>query len=139
MLTELRTKHTPVDIRRLGQFKKGSEKPRPLRISFDNEKARDEVLTSVYRVLKNKKEEDKRLCTQVSTRNYLTEQEREEEDRLYAELKRRRQVSKESGDDKTKWVRTRGRVVNIGNYEVEEEEKACQADRGPQVEGEETD
>ena len=31
------------------------------------------------------------------------------------------------------------RVVNIGNYEVEEEEKANQADRGPQVEGEETD
>ena len=29
-------------------------------------------------------------------------------------------------------------MVNIGNYKVEEEEKANQADRGPQVEGEET-
>ena len=139
VLTELRTKHTPVDIRRLGHFNKGSEKPRPLRISFDNEQARDEVLSSVYRVLKNKEEEDKRLCTQVSTRKDLTVQEREEKDRLYAELKRRRQDSKESGDDKAKWVRRRGRVVNIGNYKVEEEEKANQADRGPQVEGEETD
>ena len=126
-LTEPRTKHTPVDIRRLGQFKKGSEKPRPLRISFANEQARDEVLSSVYRVLKNRKEEDKRLCTQVSIRKDLTVQEREEEDRLYAELTRRRQDSKESGDDKAKWVRRRGSVVNIGNYEVEEEEKANQA------------
>ena len=72
-------------------------------------------------------------------RKGLTVQEREEEDRLYAELKRRRQDSKESGDDKAKWVRRRGWEVNIGNYEVEEEEKASQADRGPQVEGEETD
>ena len=74
-------------------------------------------------------------------RKDLTVQEREEEDRLYAELKRGRQDSKESGagDDKAKMVRRRGRVVNIGNYEVEEEEKANQADRGPQVEGEETD
>ena len=71
-------------------------------------------------------------------RKDLTVQEREEEDRLYAELKGRRQDSKESGDDKAKWVR-RGRVVNIGNYKVEEEEKANQADRGPQVEGKETD
>ena len=37
VLTELMTKHTPMDIRRLAHFKKGSEKPRPLRISFDNE------------------------------------------------------------------------------------------------------
>ena len=66
-------------------------------------------------------------------------QEREEEDRLYTELKSRRQDSKESGDEKAKWVRRRGRVVNIGNYKVEEEEKANQADWGPQVEGEETD
>ena len=42
-------------------------------------------------------------------------------------------------DDKAKWVRRRGRMVNIGNYEVEEEKKAKQADRGPQLEGEETD
>ena len=132
------TKHTPVDIGRLGQFKKGSEKPRPLRISFDNEKERDEVLSSVYRVLKNKKEEDKRLCTQVSIEGPHCARERRGGSTVRW-TEERRQDSMESGDDKAKWVRRRGRVVNIGNSEVEEEEKANQADRGSQVEGEETD
>ena len=65
-------------------------------------------------------------------RKDLTVQEREEEDRLFAELKKRREEAKNSGDDNARWVRRRGKVINIGKYKATEEGEPSQADRSPQ-------
>lgn len=67
-----------MDIRKLEKFKKGSKKPRPLRIFFDVENARDKVISSAYNVLRNKKEENRRFRTQLLMTKVLTVQGRQE-------------------------------------------------------------
>ena len=85
---------TAQDIRRLGQYRKESERPRPVRVSFTSEKERDEVLSSAYKLNRNRKDKDERISVNVAMRKDLTVQEREEEDRLFAELKKRREEAK---------------------------------------------
>ena len=46
----------------------------------------------------------------------MTPLEREEDDALYQEMKRRRELSKNEGDHHAVWIRRRGEVVNIGRY-----------------------
>ena len=115
ILKETGVKAKPLDIRRLGQAHKNG-KGRPLRVIFESEKDRDDVLFSAIRVSKEKKDGDNRLCTQVSVRKDLTKHERDEETKLFIELKKRREEAKVSGDDKANWVRRRGKVINIGKY-----------------------
>lgn len=90
-------------------------------MTFNSEKERDEVLTLAYRSNKNKKDDDAKLCNKVVWRKDLTVKEREEEDRLYIELKSKRKESKDSGDDRAHWLRRRGQIVNIGDYSTPEE------------------
>ena len=141
IIKEVGANIVPNDVRRLGKYNKDSPKPRPVRMSFNSEKERDEVLTLAYRSNKNKKDDDAKLCNKVVWRKDLTVKEREEEDKLYTELKSKRKESKDSGDDRAHWVRRRGQVVNIGDYRTpkevnnpgdkdqEEEEGAAQAER----------
>ena len=118
ILEETGVQAKPKDIRRLGQAKKDG-KHRPLRIIFESEKERDEIMFGTIKISKEKKENDGRLCSSLSVRRDLTKVEREEENRLFTELKRRREDSQASGDDKAKWVMRRGKIMNIGNYEEE--------------------
>ena len=120
ILEETGVQAKPKDIRRLGQAKKDG-KHRPLRIIFESEKERDEIMFGTIKISKEKKENDGRLCSSLSVRRDLTKVEREEENRLFTELKRRREDSQASGDDKAKWVMRRGKILNIGNYEEERE------------------
>ena len=117
ILEETGVKANPKDIRRLGKPKTDG-KSRPLRIIFENEKERDETMFAIIKISKEKKDDD-RLCSHLSVRKDLTKAEREVEDKLFAELKRRREESQASGDDKANWVRRRGKIMNIGNYEEE--------------------
>ena len=124
ILQQVGAKPVPNDVRRLGKYNRESSKPRPVRLSFNSEKERDEVLTLAYRSNKNKIEGNDKLCHKVILRKDLTVQEREEEDRLYAELKNKRQGSKASGDYRARWVRRRGQIVNIGDYTTPVEKEA---------------
>ena len=58
ILKELNVNATAQDIRRLGQYRKESERPRPVRVSFTSEKERDEVLSSAYKLNRNRKDKD---------------------------------------------------------------------------------
>ena len=120
ILEETGVQTKPKDIRRLGQAKRDG-KDRPLRIIFESEKERDETMFGIIKISKEKKENDDRLGSSLSVRKDLTKIEREEENKLFTELKRRREESQASGDEKAKWVTRRGKVVNIGNYKEEEE------------------
>ena len=118
ILEETGVKTKPKDIRRLGKAKTDG-KDRPLRIIFESEKERDETMFGIINISKEKKERDDRLCSSLSVRRDLTKVEREEENNLFAELKRRKEESQASGDDKAKWVMRRGKIMNIGNYKEE--------------------
>ena len=133
MFKEVGANQVPNDMRRLGKYNKDSPKPRPVRLSFNSEKERDEVLTLAYKSNKNKKDDDGKLCNKVVWRKDLTVKEREEEDQLYTELKNKRKESKDSGDDRAHWVRRRGQIVNIGDYRTPEEVNH-QGDRGEEEE-----
>ena len=132
ILKEIGVNTKPLDIRRLGQVKKNG-KERPLRIIFESEKVRDEVISNAAKVSKEKKDDDDRLCSRISMRKDLTKNEREEETRLFIELKKRREEAKNSGDDKANWVRRKGKVINIGRY-GENKNPATQARDPPQGE-----
>ena len=120
ILKETGVKTKPKDIRRLGQAKRDG-KDRPLRIIFESEKERDETMFAIIKISKERKEEDDRLCSRISVRKDLTKIEREEENKIFIELKKRREESKASGDDKANWVRRRGKIMNIGKYGEEGE------------------
>ena len=117
ILEEAGIKTKPKDIRRLGQAKNDG-KDRPLRIIFEGEKERDETMFAIIKISKEKKDDD-RICSSISVRKDLTKIEREEENKLFVELKKRREDAKASGDDKANWVRRRGKIMNIGIYEEE--------------------
>ena len=135
ILEEIGAKPVPNDVRRLGKYKKENmAKSRPIRLSFNSEKERDEVLSLAYRSNKNRKVDDAKLCNKVTWRKDLTVQEREDENRLYEELKTRRQASKDSGDDKARWVRRRGLLVNLGDYSTPEETINTQGDKNKEGE-----
>ena len=66
---------TVTDIRRLGPPKTKKDKPRPLRVSFSNEKERDNVLAAAYKISKesrNSQEKNEKTVVQVSLRIDLT-------------------------------------------------------------------
>jgi hypothetical protein len=119
ILNEIETEHKPVDIRRLGNYQAGTERPRPLRLSFLTQGARDDVIQAVRKAKKdaNKKgETGGKLCLSVSVRKDLTPTERKEEDALFKELKEKQQQSQEAGDESAKWIRKNGKVVNVGRH-----------------------
>ena len=53
------------------------------------------------------------VCTKVAMRKDLTPLQRKTEDSLFRELKNKREEAQQSGDDKARWVRRNGRIVNL--------------------------
>jgi hypothetical protein len=60
--------------------------------------------------------EDGSLIKKVALRKDMTPTEREEERRLFLELKRKKDLSKQEGDNLAVWIRRRGEVINVGKY-----------------------
>ena len=111
----------PTKIRRIGNFDKGNKNGRPLRVTFDSEDTRDKVLKSFHKARKEENDPEA-LLNKVSLRKDLTRKERDEDNALFERLKLKQQEAKDSGDEFAKWIRRRGRLVNIGRYPMEEDE-----------------
>ena len=93
----------------------------PLLLKFGNQNARDEVLTNYIGCMRDGKEdnfegEEERLYHTVNIQRDMTLKEREEDLRLYKELKDKREMSKNCNDQNAHWVRRFGRIINIGKY-----------------------
>jgi hypothetical protein len=123
LLTEVKVDHKLLEYRRIGRFieanKPEEQKHRPVRLTFSSETTRDEVLKAYHRVRKEPPADDQeniKLCMTLTLRKDLTPQERKEEDKLFEELKAKRQQSVQSGDEIAHWIRRNGRVVNVGRY-----------------------
>jgi hypothetical protein len=122
ILEEIKAKQAPTDMRRLGappkQNNEGQEnereKCRPLRLTFQSETERDEVLKAFRIAVRNA--EDGNITKKVALRKDMTPTEREEERRLFLELKRKKDQSKQEGDNLAVWIRRRGEVINVGKY-----------------------
>ena len=112
----------PTKIRRIGNFDKRNKDGRPLRVTFDCEDTRDQVLKSFHKARKDI-EDPEALLNKVSVRKDMTRKEREEDNLLFEKLKMKQQEAKDSGDENAKWIRRRGRLVNIGKYPIQENEE----------------
>jgi hypothetical protein len=115
ILNEIGTANKPAEIRRLGNYQRDAGRPRPLRLSFLTQGARDEVVKAFRQAKRDvATNEEEKLITSVSIRKDLTPTERKQEDALFQELKEKQQQSEAAGDENAKWVRKNGKVVNIG-------------------------
>ena len=119
-------------IFRLKENAKFKDRPRPVKVVFRSQSDRDSVLRSFNDKKKKKNDRDNRLCTQISIRKDMTRSEREADEKLFKELKKRQEESKEQEDTHAIWIRKQGKVVNVGVYprqkldsdsEEEEEER----------------
>jgi hypothetical protein len=120
---QVKVDHKPLEHRRIGKFteaaKPEEQEHRRVRIIFSSETMRDEMLKAYHRARKEKPANDRtdaKLCMTLTLRRDLTPKERKEEDRLFDELKAKRQQSEQSGDENAHWIRRNGRVVNNGLY-----------------------
>ena len=125
VLNDIQSTHTPREIRRLGNFNPDNPtRTRPLRMSFDSRKARDDVLSSFIKTRKrmdNNKDEEANngetpLVSSIAMRKDLTPLERQQEDAMYAEMRSKKEESQKSGDVNARWVRRNGQIVNVGKY-----------------------
>ena len=64
-------------------------------------------------------DEDTRLISKVSMRMDMTPKEREEDEALFQQMKEKRAISKNEGDEHAIWIRRKGQVINIGKYPVD--------------------
>ena len=85
---------------------------RPLKISFQSQAARDEVLGAFIRAKRRMKPDDESLVNKVIMRKDLTPAERKENEALYNELKEKQAESVRSGDGAI-WKRVKGKIVNV--------------------------
>ncbi|KAK3780269.1 hypothetical protein RRG08_047257 [Elysia crispata] len=131
ILREIKVSHKPIDTRRLRnlptmnqaaaiEMGKG-KRARPLRLTFASEAARDETLGSFHRTRKEKvsEDEDTTLISKVSMRMDMTPKEREEDKALFQQMKEKRAISKNEGDEHAIWIWRKGQVINIGKYMVD--------------------
>lgn len=113
---------TPIDLRRLGVYSGGDEKVRPLRLTFNSEASRNEVVAAFHRAKKaagkagEQGENGDLVLTRLGMRRDLTPKERVDEAALFEELRRRRQESQNSGDQHANWILRRGKIENVGRY-----------------------
>ena len=132
----------PLETRRLGTFDRS--KARPLKVMFRNQADRDDVLSAVIKVRKNKKEEDKdKLCIKAKGINRdMTPKEQKEDEKLFKDWIEKKELSKNQGDEYAIWIRKNGKVINIGKYPDDGEETVTEEDSEEedfQEEQEETD
>ena len=105
-----------IETRRLGQFNATNENPRPLRITVP-------TLSDKMRLMRNaqklKNSNDPRMKL-VRIRKDMTPMEREEDMKLKREWEGKKEESTKSGDHGAKWIRRRGKVINVGTYKKPE-------------------
>ena len=124
ILTDIKSKHKPTQVKRMGNFRKGMN--RPLRLMFDKTSDRDSVLQS-FKATKTVLEKAKDTSSElkdISMRRDMTPTERAENATLVKELKEKQAQSKNEKDQLAKWIIRKGAVVNVGKYPTEEEEGA---------------
>ena len=93
----------------------------PLLMKFKNQMDRDEVLEKYIGAVKDAKDdnfegEEDRLYLKLNIQRDMTVKEREEDLKLYNELKEKKAMSKNLKDERARWVRREGRIINIGRY-----------------------
>ena len=105
-----------IETRRLGTFNATNENPRPLRITVP-------TLSDKMRLMRNapklKNSNDPRMKL-VRIRKDMTPMEREEDLKLKREWEGKKEESTKSGDHEAKWIRRRGKVINVGTYKKPE-------------------
>ena len=110
----------PVKMFRLKGNAKFKDRPRPVKVVFKSQSDRDSVLKAFNERKKKTSNDDDRLCTQISIRKDMTRSEREADEKLFKELKRRQEQSKAEEDVHAIWIRKQGKVVNVGVYPRQE-------------------
>ena len=92
-------------------------KPRPLRLSFISETARDEFIHTFRRATnKIPHEGDERYISKIAIQKDMTPAERQEEQALFLEWKEKKAQSLREEDRYAHWIRRKGKVVNISTY-----------------------
>ena len=122
----------PTNIFRLKGNAKHNDRARPLKVSFKTQATRDDVLKAFSTARKNNQQDENMLFTKLSIRKDLTKEERLEDEKLFKQMKAKQEESKKSGDQYAKWVRRRGKVVNIGQYPQDKKKE-----KNPQLDQEE--
>ena len=116
ILSEIGASEPFKEIKRLGTY--SQDKCRPIRLAYASESDRDATI-KLFRKARKGYEGSKGAPSsiqKISMRRDMTPTERKEEAALFAELKRKQEDSKQSGDDKAQWIRRAGSIVNIGRY-----------------------
>ena len=139
IVQEVNCTNEPIETRRLGKY--NNTKTRPLKVMFRSQVDRDEVLSAVIKLRKNKKEEDKdKLCIKAKGINRdMTPKEQKEDEKLFKEWIEKKELSKNEGDDHAIWIRKNSKVVNIGKYPDDEETVTGEEEEDSEEEQEEMD
>ena len=101
-----------IETRRLGKYNATNENPRPLRITVPTLSDKMRLMRNAPK-LKNSSDPNMKL---VRIRKDMTPMEREEDLKLKREWEGKKEESTKSGDHQAKWIRRRGKVVNVGTY-----------------------
>ena len=101
-----------IETRRLGKYNATNENPRPLRITVPTLSDKMRLMRNAPQ-LKNSSDPNMKL---VRIRKDMTPMEREEDLKLKREWEGKKEESTKSGDHQAKWIRRRGKVVNVGTY-----------------------
>ena len=101
---------TPLQTTRFGNFNEG--KARPIKVTLSDNTTRDSALKAIYKAAK----EDADKVMQTSMRKDLSAMERVADKVLQTELKAKKEVSTQSGNDRAKWTAKKGQIVNVGIY-----------------------
>ena len=101
-----------IETRRLGKYNATNENPRPLRITVPTLSDKMRLMRNAPK-LKNRCDPHMKL---IRIRKDMTPMEREEDLKLKRELEGKNEESTKSGDHQAKWIRRRGKIVNVGTY-----------------------
>ena len=101
-----------IETRRLGKYNATNENPRPLRITVPTLSDTMWLMRNAPK-LKNSSDPHMKL---IRIRKDMTPMEREADLKLKREWEGKKKESMKSGDHQAKWIRRRGKVVNVGTY-----------------------
>ena len=101
-----------IETRRLGKYNATNENPRPLRITVPTLSDKMRLMRNAPK-LKNSSDPHMKL---IRIRKDMTPMEREEVLKLKREWEGKKEESTKSGDHQAKWIRRRGKVINMGTY-----------------------
>ena len=101
-----------IETRRLGKYNATNENPRPLRITVPTLIDKMRLMRNAPK-LKNSSDPHMKL---IRIRKDMTPMDREEDLKLKREWEGKKEESTKSGDHQAKWIRRRGKVVNVGTY-----------------------